>query len=191
MNRLPHVASNKEMVSNLGEFRLNAGLTVAQLCERSHTKPAYYAGLNNGMISIFDRTGAVRAPALRLADTLGADPVDLWPAYFCELEQHAHAWDLQAAAHGHLASPDPETELIEREEQNTLAAAWEYAHGGLSLRERAALCHTFDTAYGVTLDDIGEVLGLTRERVRQIEKKALRRLRTRLTQFRANGGVPQ
>ena len=34
--------------------------------------------------------------------------------------------------------------------------------------------------YGYTLDEIGEELNLTRERVRQIQNKALGKLRTRL-----------
>ena len=35
----------------------------------------------------------------------------------------------------------------------------------------------FDDGEAKTLDDIGELVGLTRERVRQIEIKALRKLR--------------
>ena len=52
--------------------------------------------------------------------------------------------------------------------------------GTLTERERRVLEFRFglnDGGEGITLDDVGEILGVTRERIRQIEAKALMRLR--------------
>ena len=50
-----------------------------------------------------------------------------------------------------------------------------------TLNEREAnvlrLRFGFDTDHAYTLEEIGEVLGVTRERVRQIETKAIKKLR--------------
>ncbi len=64
-------------------------------------------------------------------------------------------------------------------EAQALAAAVRAALATLPPRERAILAarHGLDDMPPRTLDEIGRGLGLTRERVRQIEARALRQLR--------------
>jgi RNA polymerase primary sigma factor len=72
-------------------------------------------------------------------------------------------------------SPGPEDEVYER----ALKATIEEALGTLKEREAKILRLYFglDDQDPMTLEEIGEMLGITRERVRQIKEKALVRLR--------------
>jgi len=76
--------------------------------------------------------------------------------------------------------PDPDALRPDDEaEAQELAAAVRAALATLPPRERAILAarHGLDDPPPRTLDEIGRTLGLTRERVRQIEARALRQLR--------------
>lgn len=71
--------------------------------------------------------------------------------------------------------PAPEAEA----EHQALREQIGEALSALSDRQRYVIIHRFGLADGErrTLEELGKELGLTRERIRQIEKKALRRLR--------------
>ena len=73
------------------------------------------------------------------------------------------------------AQPDQEIQMDSLQEE--VAAALET----LKDREREVLKMYFgiNQSYALTLNEIGEEFGLTRERVRQIKEKAIRRLRHR------------
>jgi RNA polymerase primary sigma factor len=73
------------------------------------------------------------------------------------------------------ASPAPDEELIER----ALTEAINESLAGLKVREATILrlYFGFDSQEPLTLEQIGALLGVTRERVRQIKEKALSRLR--------------
>jgi RNA polymerase primary sigma factor len=65
----------------------------------------------------------------------------------------------------------------------------ERALGALSVREREVLMLRYGLVDGEehTLEDIGEQFGLTRERIRQIEKKTLTKLRHPSRGFQLHG----
>ena len=75
------------------------------------------------------------------------------------------------------AAPEPDQEIQMDSLQEEVAAALET----LKDREREVLKMYFgiNQSYALTLNEIGEEFGLTRERVRQIKEKAIRRLRHR------------
>ena len=64
---------------------------------------------------------------------------------------------------------------------NTVQAELQAALSTLKDREKDVIKMYFgiDYEYALTLNEIGEEFGLTRERVRQIKEKAIRRLRHR------------
>ena len=74
-------------------------------------------------------------------------------------------------------TPSPETHASEADERRAVAAAIET----LDARERRVLEMRFGLSTGRehTLEDIARHLGITRKRVRQLEDRALRRLRLR------------
>ena len=72
-------------------------------------------------------------------------------------------------------APSPDTEVIERSLQEDIAEALDTLNG----REAKILTLYFGIGReeALTLEEIGRILGLTRERVRQIKEKAIKRLR--------------
>ncbi len=81
-------------------------------------------------------------------------------------------------------SPEPDNNLVYDSLKSEIRAALET----LKDRERDVIKMYFgiDQDYALTLNEIGEEFSLTRERVRQIKEKAIRRLqhKSRSTQLR-------
>ena len=111
--------------------------------------------------SPLNRGGLIRECAWALCDYLGASPSDLWSdAQMDPLEKNHSSLDrdaarLQALIFGKSSLDDP-MRLASHDQADVI-------------RERFF--------GGLTLEEVGEQLGLTRARIRQIEGKALRRLR--------------
>ena len=80
-------------------------------------------------------------------------------------------------------SPDPECSTVQGQDQSLRVRLLGEALGKIGERERAIieLRHCGDEPR--TLREVGEILGLSRERVRQLENKAMLKLR-RLVQGR-------
>ena len=78
-------------------------------------------------------------------------------------------------ADGKSEEPDRELELVSLEEEVKASLTT------LKEREQEVIKMYFgiNREYALTLNEIGEEFGLTRERVRQIKEKAIRRLRHR------------
>ena len=76
-----------------------------------------------------------------------------------------------------VVSDEPDKEL----HLDSLREEVKHALSSLKERERDVIKMYFgiDYEYALTLNEIGEEFGLTRERVRQIKEKAIRRLRHR------------
>jgi RNA polymerase sigma-32 factor len=71
----------------------------------------------------------------------------------------------------------PEATLGEREEEERVLAAVQGALGTLQPRERCVVERRFLSSERTTLAGIGRSLGVSRERVRQIEQRAVERIR--------------
>jgi RNA polymerase sigma-32 factor len=77
-------------------------------------------------------------------------------------------------------SPDQEELLGDREEDGVLRDEVEGALGNLSERERFIIRHRIMADEPMTLQELGDTFDISRERVRQIESEALRKLKEHL-----------
>jgi RNA polymerase sigma-32 factor len=87
-------------------------------------------------------------------------------------------------------SPDQESQLMERETEQALSAATGRALKKLDPRERFIITkrHMEDSRW--TLQKLGDHFGTSRERVRQLEKRALKKLRGEFSPSLLEGAVP-
>ena len=77
-------------------------------------------------------------------------------------------------------SPDPESLLMEIGEREQRKAALDQTLAELSPRERNILEARFLSEEQKTLDELAAIFHVSRERIRQIEQRALQRLRTKM-----------
>lgn len=76
------------------------------------------------------------------------------------------------------SSPDPETLLEETGDRERRKAALSEALSALSPRERTIVEARYMAEEQSTLDDLANTFGISRERIRQIEQRALKRIKT-------------
>jgi RNA polymerase sigma-32 factor len=81
------------------------------------------------------------------------------------------------------SGPTPEDIVISRRDGDTRAAWIEAALALLTPRERQIVVRRFFDDEPSTLAELGEVFGVSKERVRQIEAKALSKLRSTITEI--------
>lgn len=79
-------------------------------------------------------------------------------------------------------NPDPETQVMEDRDQNQRAQWLGQALGRLSEREQLIIRERRLGEDSVTLEKLGERLGISKERVRQVEHQALKKLKQYLTE---------
>lgn len=126
--------------------------------------------------SPIDANGLLRECAWDLCDFLGASPSDLWADSQLEPLQKNYsstdldAYELEALILGR-ATDDP----MELASKSEMARIMGDTLNTLTPREAEAIQELY--MKDKTLTEVGEVLDVTRERVRQIEAKAMRKLR--------------
>src|SRR4030043_23135 len=86
-------------------------------------------------------------------------------------------------------SPDQEELLGESEEDNVLKDEVQEALGNLSERERFIISQRIMADDPMTLQELGDTFQISRERVRQIEGEALRKLKDRLASTELTCGM--
>ncbi len=154
---------------------------------------------------VFETLGKIRFVELDLLQQLGREPteeevaneLDLTIGRLRELRQAAQdvaSLDTPVGENGDASlgelvadedTVDPATSAASIMTRSEIAAAL----SALDARERAVLMWRFGMMDGEehTLEEIGEQFGLTRERIRQIEKKTLTKLRHPARAFRLRG----
>lgn len=89
--------------------------------------------------------------------------------------------DEEGNSRGQLVADPRAVDPMDEAERSWLSRAVEYAMDELTPKEREVICKRyglFGHREELTLADIGREMGLSRERIRQIEQNALRKLRT-------------
>lgn len=130
------------------------------------------------------REGEFSAAAKRLMEALGAAPSDLWSAeqLHMALKTNCATVDMDAAALQAVMGDGVNARLgvdpSDNADRSALSRAVEMILGTVTPKEEKVL----RLRYGIgvnehTLEETGEVLNVTRERIRQIEARALRKLR--------------
>lgn len=157
--------------------------SVSEFCQIHHLDQSHVGGLLNLKASPYDRRSGQRRPiALKLADIALMEFEQLFPVslYNNAVPHHLVAevssqkfMTLNAAKH--LALPATQVdEVLASEAQIAIDSALQ----SLSPRQELVLRKRFGfDGEEESLDQISQELGVSRERVRQIEAKALRKLR--------------
>jgi RNA polymerase sigma-32 factor len=81
------------------------------------------------------------------------------------------------------AEQSPEDKAAERDEHELMSRALHQVIGELSPRERRIVNERWLTESPVTLEELGVSFGVSKERVRQIEERAKKRMRARLEEI--------
>lgn len=142
-----------------------------------------------------DKLSRVRKVSQRLGDELGREPSDEEVSAEIGIDETKVARlkiaGLKTTSLDATVGGDDDTELIELVGDEDAQDPFEMLQdknllqelGGLlkllTVRERKILSHRFglEGAKAQTLEEVGEVMGITRERVRQVQNKALEKLR--------------
>ena len=168
----PRTVSEHE--SNLSVLRIEQGLTYRQLEELTGVKRSRIACMSTGTVTPLDPFGSLSRSAELICLALDATPEEVFPRYFCRLAGEAVSLDnltpcyLYSEATAYTLTAPAEDRAAKRELINRAVAC------ATSPRQRTLLRMRLE---GSTLDEVGQVLNLTRERVRQLESKIINKLR--------------
>lgn len=100
-------------------------------------------------------------------------------------ETGIHEWQDMVAD----SAPNPE-EIVMGMKDNITRSQWlNEALSGLSTRERTIICERQMRENIVTLEDLGKQLGISKERVRQLEQRAMSKLRDNLLDKAQSAGM--
>jgi len=165
--------------NQLRERREALGLSAPQLAEKIGIDYVSYIGLEAMRNQPVGSKGW-KPIALKIADFY-LEPVEkLFPASVLAIRQIETERRVDAEEIAALSSGPPSTPLQLVESAETHEALYSAVLNALDEKERLVI----SMRYGLTgeseertLEEVGEALGVSRERIRQIEAKALRKLR--------------
>ena len=135
-------------------------------------------------ISPMTREGEFTKGANQVMEGLGACPTDLWTEEQLTMNlKRSSSWSVMGREElNELMNGAPKS-LLESVAGQELKRTMDEARKTLTFREQRIIGLRFDD--DKTLDETGKEVGLTRQRVRDIEAKALRKLRLRGEQLRS------
>ncbi len=87
-------------------------------------------------------------------------------------------------------APTPEEDVMARRDHAVRRAQLKEALKGLDLRERAIIRARHLRAQGATLEELGEKLNVSKERVRQLESRALSKLKKAMLEAQESQRIP-
>ena len=164
---------------NLRIARINAGYTVDMLAEK--------AGVNKSSIYVYERLKSMPSPEIaeRIASALNKDLTFLFPEDFRQFVADANKERKRGEEEKETEFESIEYLNIEEESPEEIAMKKETPEvvdrllDNLKLRDREILRLRYGIGHGYnyTLEEVGRIFKITRERVRQIENKAIEKLR--------------
>lgn len=165
----PSYSSKKEYESNLSEFRVQKGLTITELCALAGVSQNTYSDLNSGVVSPVYKNGTTKPSALKFAQALGVDLFDLFPRYFCSINEHKEISDEEIINNWHvgLVANDPIDDVLLKEKQDIANEIYQKIR---PVHRNVLKLRIVDE---LTLEDTAKIIGVSRERVRQLEAKAI------------------
>ncbi len=184
----------------LSAIELAGYKNVAQFCKAANLSHSNVGCLINFKTSPLSGTGDLTPTAQGICDFLGLLPEELWtkeqlafvlPTNKSHFDMSHKAMVEMFARHTGelLEAPAPEAGLEEEDRHRVVAEVLD----SLTPKEAKVLRMRFgiDTHSERTLDEVGATFDVCRERIRQIETKAVRRLRTpeRADKLRKYAGV--
>ena len=170
----------------LSAIELAGYKNVAQFCKAANLGQSLVGSLINFKTSPIASTGDLTPTAQSLCDFLGLLPEELWtkeqlafvlPTNKSHFSMNHKEMVLTLARHTGelLEAPAPDAGLEEEDRHRIVGEALD----SLTPKEAKVLRMRFgiDTNSEHTLDEVGETLDVCRERIRQIEAKAIRKLK--------------
>lgn len=148
-------------------------------CEANGLAYSSVNGLVNMTASPLLRSGGLTSTADRLCDVLGKLPDELWSnEQLYPLERNFSEMEMDYAQVVALLPRDQQSYLpdFSELEHEQVKKVLDGVVSTLTPREQDVLRMLFEDE--LTLDECGALMDVTRERVRQIEQKALRKLRS-------------
>ena len=146
---------------------------------------ASYVNMLCGLrISPMTREGEFTKAANQVMEALGACPTDLWTEEQLTMNlKKSSSWSVMGREElNELMNGAPKS-LLESVAGQELKKAMDESRKSLTFREQRIIGLRFDD--DKTLEEVGKEVGLTRQRVRDIEARALRKLRLRGDQLKS------
>ena len=146
---------------------------------------ASYVNMLCGLrISPMTREGEFTKAANQVMEALGACPTDLWTEEQLTMNlKRSSSWSVMGREELNELMHGAPKSLLESVAGQELKKAMDESRKSLTFREQRIIGLRFDD--DKTLEEVGKEVGLTRQRVRDIEARALRKLRLRGDQLRS------
>ena len=144
--------------------------SVADLARKCHLHQTRVNSLVTMTVKPFNKNGWTDL-ALDVAAMVGKEPEDLWPDHLRELKL------IKSTAEMEVDLESVKQLIQDGTSEKSLSQISAISKLSENLTPRERQCMAMRWALGHTLDETARVFGVTRERVRQVEAKAIRKMK--------------